>query len=267
MILIFIVFLSQFLLFFNALFFFFTGIETAKYTEIFLLKVLGTKLYIDKQSENVDPRARYILCNHRSYADFFIDSLAIGHCSHLSRFAVIFALPCSALYGFLTGRVLYFRRDKKDRQSLAKKIANHFKFRDLPLVVYPEGHRNLADQSLPLKIGALKIAYEKHYVIQCILSSNKEHVLSEKSFKAGLGISSYITRSVAIDPKKYSNFESFLEEVKSQWYNSWSRLYSLQPDDVEPYKPVEMGVRLQWVKPWVDRSIALAMVMLILINR
>lgn len=267
MLLIFICILSQVLLFFNAVFFFFTGVETAKLTEIILLKILGTQLYTDPKAPALDSKARIILCNHRSFADFFIDSLVIGHCTHLSRFAVIFVLPLSAFYGALTGRVLYFRRDKRDRQALAFKIKSHFQFRDCPMVIYPEGHRNATDTSLPLKIGALKIAYEHQHVIQCVLTSSKDKVLNEKKLHASMNVDCITTRSQPVNPADYSSFEEFLQVVKEQWNSTWMQLQSLEKESCLPYHYPVTHFRLQWSKPWIDRPLALAVLLLTLMYR
>lgn len=263
MLLLFICLLSQFLLFLNSLVFFATGRETAKLTEWVLVKILGVRLFLDNKAPVLDKRVKMIFCNHRSFADFFIDSLVIGRISHLSRLAVAFVLPISALYGVLTGRVLYFRRDRRDRQGLAKKIARHLKDFASPLVIYPEGHRNTSSKTLPLKPGVIKIAWEGGYLIQCVLSSNKEKILSEKSFSASIGEKVFFTRSTVIDPRNYSDFESFFEAVKEVWQLSWQRLSTLSLSNTQQFEPI-ISMPKPKERSWVYGPVKAAMLTLAL---
>ena len=264
MILFLIVLLSQILLFLNAVFFLFTGYEISKSTEWILYKLLRVQTFKDKQCPELNSSAQMILCNHRSFADFFLDSLFIGDVTHLSRMMVIFALPMSALYGILTGRVLYFRRNGRNRKSLSDLIDQHFKFRSTPMIIYPEGHRNTSSESLPLKVGILKIAYEQKRSVQCALTSQKEFILNEKKFTAGFHIKAITTRSELINPQDYDSFEQFLEQVRCAWHASWQRLQTITLDETESYSPKIAG-RWQVVKPWVDRPVLLAMLSLILV--
>lgn len=217
--------LSQLLMFLNFLIYIITfgRLETAKWTESLLCKILDVKFEIGDKEPELDQDVKIVLCNHRSFGDFLIDSLIVGHCSHLSRFAVIFALPLTALYALATGRVLYFRRDKTRRKALSQLVAQHFKRRDLPLIIYPEGHRNMTNKSLPIKVGALKIAYEGQYVLQCVITTNKELVLNEKSWSAKRGVTCQIFRSNSLNPKHYPTFEAFLEKAQNLWAQTWER--------------------------------------------
>lgn len=258
MIVLLIVLLSQILLFINTLFFLMTGYETSKMTEWVLYKILRVQTYSDQQSCDLDPKAQMILCNHRSFADFFLDSLFIGDVTHLSRMMVMFALPFSALYGIVTGRVLFFKRNGRNRKSLSELIDQHFNFRSTPMIIYPEGHRNTNSTSLPLKVGILKIAYEQSRSVQCALTSQKEFILNEKKLTAGFHIKAVTTRSALIDPKNYENFEDFLKEVRLQWDKTWSRLQSVPLEETKPYTPKIQG-RWQALKPWIDRPLLIAM--------
>jgi len=43
------------------------------------------------------------LANHRSWADFVIDSVLTNGGSYLARWAVVLGIPMSCLYGWLSG--------------------------------------------------------------------------------------------------------------------------------------------------------------------
>jgi len=148
------------------------------------------------------------LANHRSWADFVIDSVLTNGGSYLARWAVVLGIPMSCLYGWLSGTetgrdnacvappqrpnyaqsvfalscsvgsVIFFRRRRGlDRGAFRDFLKRNWDHRPhKPLIVYPEGSRNLTDASLKLKTGALQAAYELGVPIQVVITANKEQV-------------------------------------------------------------------------------------------
>lgn len=57
---------------------------------------------VSKKSETIEKGPIIYFCNHRSWADFFLDSALVGGASYLARYAVIVAVPMPSLIGFLS---------------------------------------------------------------------------------------------------------------------------------------------------------------------
>jgi 1-acyl-sn-glycerol-3-phosphate acyltransferase len=100
------------------------------------------------------------LCNHRSWADFFLDVyITEAEASPLSRWAVFPAFPIFLTSAMWLRAVTFFKRTRVfDREqfnrTLENKILRSYK---TGVIVYPEGHRNLGPKSLPLKRGMLQL--------------------------------------------------------------------------------------------------------------
>ncbi len=119
-----------------------------------ICQFLGIKFFKTSKSHTLDLGALF-LCNHRSWADFFIDQFISGGATYLSRYMVIFACPFSSLYAWMVHSVTYFHRKKGvNRSTLGAMIVKQWETkRDNGLIVYPEGTRNQLLKPLKLKTG------------------------------------------------------------------------------------------------------------------
>lgn len=65
-------------------------------------KLLSVNLHTADVSKPVISGPVIYFCNHRSWADFFLDSALLGGCSYLARYMVACAVPFPSLIGWLT---------------------------------------------------------------------------------------------------------------------------------------------------------------------
>ncbi|EFJ51113.1 hypothetical protein VOLCADRAFT_120491 [Volvox carteri f. nagariensis] len=164
------------------------------------------------------------LCNHRSWADFFIDTyLTEGRAALMSRWMVFFAFPvfCTSVL-ILRGIVLFKRGHIADKETASlQPIEEAFNVwldatlrkSTVPgLLVYPEGHRSLKPRSLPLKRGMLHFAFSRHLAVQLIITRGKEEV---------------------IKPTDFDSFDAFFQEVQTTWDACWQLSYH-QPTEGVP---------------------------------
>lgn len=192
----------------------------------FLSKSLRINIIEHKESTSLSPLTKVILVNHRSFTDFFIDSYAIGRVSHLSRWLVAIAFPFAGLYGWLSGKVLFFNRGKTSRHKLAHYVREHIRARHgAPMIIYPEGHRNTQHHSLALKHGGLKMCYEEGWPIQLMIITNKEDVIAEKKWHLKFGVICRKIVTKVIYPNNFSDFDSFYDHVLENWNDLWNRAY------------------------------------------
>ncbi|PSC70674.1 EF hand [Micractinium conductrix] len=165
------------------------------------------------------------LANHRSWADFFLDLLFLeGRPCTLSRLGVLLLFPVTMLSGVALRSVILFHRgpiaDKKRFNSWLDRKLQETSYQGL--LVYPEGHRSTAGQSLPLKRGMLHYAYERKMPIQIVVSCNKDAVIAEKQLTARFGQTVGVSYSDLIDTSAFASFEGFLREVQAAWDRQWA---------------------------------------------
>eukprot|EP00232_Nephroselmis_pyriformis_P027618 CAMPEP_0182866846 /NCGR_PEP_ID=MMETSP0034_2-20130328/8411_1 /TAXON_ID=156128 /ORGANISM="Nephroselmis pyriformis, Strain CCMP717" /LENGTH=330 /DNA_ID=CAMNT_0024999179 /DNA_START=54 /DNA_END=1046 /DNA_ORIENTATION=+ len=169
------------------------------------------------------------LCNHRSWGDFIIDRVLTGFQGcYLSRFMVVLGLPIAALLGWLTGAVWFFNRGRKgtDRNALFAMMDRNLHISpDAGIIVYPEGHRNTKDASLPLKTGCIKYAWDRRIHVQIIIANGKEFILDEKNLFTRLKQDIRVAFSDAICPEDYNNYDDFLAAIQNCWREYWLLVY------------------------------------------
>ena len=166
-------------------------------------------------------------CNHRDWADFFIDLyVSEGRAAFLSRMMVLIAFPVFGIYAYLSKTAIFFKRNSKGRDFSKFNKMMTDQLQRCPfhgIAVYPEGTRNIRPESLPLKRGMLRYCYSERTPVQIIITTNKEHILSQKMLKATFGVKCMVGYSPPIDPSDYSDFQLFYDDVQKHWEEVWER--------------------------------------------
>lgn len=243
---------SQILVFAALLAYLLTGRLTLGWVDTLLMHFFGIKLrQHQKFASSIDPRTKLIASNHRSFADFFIDSALAGYVTHLSRWMVAAALPCAAIYAFFTGRVLFFKRGKTQRVDLETKMLGHQKNHPFPTIFYPEQHRSTAPDSLPLRHGVLKICYENRLPIQMMIASNKEKIFNEKTGEIRWNLTSHFGTSAPIFPEQYEDYSAFYQAFEAQWLELWQTIYHPKEEDFQPYQIRPPKARFHYTRAWL----------------
>ena len=193
-------------------------------------KIAGVKLYLSKATPARPTNVRRTkIYDHRSWADFVIDSVLTSGSTYLARYLVAFFLPWSFIYSQLTGNIMFFRRQKGiDRHKLAQWMAAKWKLRPHSgLLVYPEGTRNQEAHSKKLKTGVLDAALFMKCPVQCVITTNKEHVLDETRMRARAGVKCVVSYSRVVDAAEYQGRrQAFFDAVQGAWDEAWTDAYS-----------------------------------------
>ena len=164
------------------------------------------------------------ICNHRDWGDFFIDLHVVeGRSCFLSRLAVLGAFPLFGFYGLITRNAVFFRRNAlRDFAKFNQWVTQQIQRSPCHgIVVYPEGTRNVKPESLPLKRGMLRYAYAERTPVQVVITTNKEHVMSQRLKKASFGVKCVTSYSDLVVPTDYSSFQDFMDEVQQTWDAQW----------------------------------------------
>lgn len=204
-----------------------------------ICRTMGVKFRHTKtSSELVDTKQQRVifLCNHVSWADFFIDQALTGGGSYLSRMMVWVGTPVSSFYAWLSQSTWFFnRKPGVDREWLANWMNTEWDKRpDAGMVAYPEGTRNQTGKPLKLKTGVLEFAYRYKYPIQCVITTNKDQVINEKKLRAGFNKTVVTSVSCVVDPAEFEDQSSFVEEVRKTFEETWNDAYNCKVEDSVP---------------------------------
>ena len=164
---------------------------------------------------------------------------------------VAVGLPCVGLYGWLSGRGLFFHRGNTKRQQLAELIERHISFKKAPLIYYPEGHRNVLPSPLTIKHGGIKMCFEKKWTLQLSITAGKERALAEKNFTLQFFTPCYWILSSPLNPNNYSSFEEFYEAVDQEWQRMWELSYHSSRHSFERYKHPGVSFCFNFNRRWL----------------
>lgn len=185
------------------------------------------RVLTDNEPLSKDPLM--VLSNHRSWTDFFMDTVLTGGGSYLSRMMVVFGVPCSAFWAWLLAHTWFFKRQRGlSREWLTDFFKEHW-FRLRPhahVIVYPEGHRNMEKASLKLKTGCLQVAYNLKRPVQVMITTNKESIINEKAGTINKGVVCTVATSRVLKPDGFASCEEWFTGVRELWDETWERAYS-----------------------------------------
>ncbi|KAL6058867.1 hypothetical protein QOT17_014541 [Balamuthia mandrillaris] len=171
------------------------------------------------------------LCNHRTWADFFVDHMLTGfQCAYLSRCLVFLGIPLNSWAGFTNDTVWFFRRPaQRDRRKFIETFYRFLdrRYKSTPwhgLLIYPEGSRNVQPDSLPLKKGCINYAYDRGLPVQIIIATNKEHIFNERTLTSKHNVRVRVGYSKVLRPENYSSSEVFFSAIESLWLETWKEV-------------------------------------------
>ena len=198
----------------------------------FDIEFYENKKKTEEQDSNQVPKI--FLCNHRSFADFFVDNYVVGGAMYISRMMVIVAIPFPSLLAYMTSMIGFFVRSKNNSFKVYELIDKALK-RQQNVIVYPEGTRNQGKTSKSLKWGIIRWAYKEKVPVQIVMTSNKEKILNEKTFQIGRGIQSKVEKSVVLFPEDVENIDEWCELIQLKWDRTWDQLMTdTQPGQFVP---------------------------------
>jgi 1-acyl-sn-glycerol-3-phosphate acyltransferase len=197
----------------------------------FLYNILGIKHKITG-----DPLIEqgFILCNHRCFLDFMIDSY-VSDATCIGRALTILAVPFIQLLAYVDNRTIIINRNKDNRHDVYSKCVSHINnYQNKRILFYPEGTRNKytilnsSEELKPyIKFGLLKSIYEdKRYPVQLVISNNKENAFNEKRLLANYGVPINTVISSAIHPKDFDTDVEFFDKVLNVWFNCYVECHS-----------------------------------------
>lgn len=178
--------------------------------------------------------------NHRSWTDFFFDIyITEGRAATLSRWAVFAVFPLFLSSAYVLKSIKFFNRDQvKDKEAFNKWLDKEIaKSSQKGLNVYPEGHRNLLPDPLPLKRGMLKYCHSRKMLLQIVITRGKERLMSEKQLRVGFGVPLVCGFSEVLDPTQFESFDAFWEKFEALWAQMWKDVHAADHKGLPHYEP------------------------------
>lgn len=168
-----------------------------------------------------------VLANHVNWSDFVIDICLVPRGVYVSRNVLKFLFfPGSLCRDYLYGDVVFFKRGWKDSKAqLYADVEGKVK-EGRSVIVYPEGTRNPKAEKLPLKLGLIKLAYEKNIPVYVSMTSGKPDILDEHRKLVTLGQKIRNRKTDILHPRDYDNFDSFVKAIQVDWDTLWNDLIS-----------------------------------------
>ena len=139
-------------------------------------------------------------------------------------------MPATALTYIVDNSVWFFTRggihsDKSKLNEFYKWLDFNFNSRFThrkSLVVYPEGHRNVTYQPLPLKLGMIEYAYYNRQPVQICIAFGLEDLIDDKKLlindKGGM---IYYYYDKPIFTEDYPTMQEYVEEIKRRFTASF----------------------------------------------
>lgn len=172
------------------------------------------------------PRGCVVLCNHVNWSDFVLDIAFVPDGVYVSRNVLkLVFFPGSLIRSWLFGDMIYFSRGKKDaKQPLYDAVAAKCE-EGRSVIVYAEGTRNNTGEKMPLRVGLIKLAYDRKIPLYVSMVSNKYGIVDEKRLRVTLGERVQNKMSNLVRPEDFPDLAAFLAAAQAEWDTVWAALH------------------------------------------
>ena len=200
------------------------------------VKKEGVEEDVTQQKEQKVPtfiKNGFIITNHRSFTDLFLD-VYLTQGDYVGRLLAVAIVTIWGIQSIVENRCILLQRGKDNRNTLWEKISKH------KLIIYWAEGTRCSHTTLPvnykdveLKYGLLKSIYENKKPIQIYISSGKENVVNEKRFHLGFGETVTYMIGEPFESSNYETFDAFIDKVKLEWHTLWNHVYNYNNDKNE----------------------------------
>ena len=77
---------------------------------------------------------------------------------------------------------------------------------------------------MPLRVGLIKLAYDRGIPLYVSMVSNKYAIVDEKAFKVTLGETIENKMSKLVRPEDFADLQAFLAAAQAEWDAVWDAL-------------------------------------------
>lgn len=185
--------------------------------------------------------------NHRTFADFFIDSIVVNNIgTFIARHATFIAIPGLFLFNFITNMTESFHRKKgKTDITVFEKILKRIQETDRNIVVYPEGTRRYGyDYACDLKKGGIYYSYKNDSPIQFVITYGKDDILNEKKLIAVPNLNAFVYYSKVYhqDYETYKSMEEWYHYINSEWKTFFNTIYTKEHKVEDAFEKINPSI-------------------------
>mmetsp|Transcript_26338 Transcript_26338/g.88534 ORF Transcript_26338/g.88534 Transcript_26338/m.88534 type:complete len:264 (-) Transcript_26338:198-989(-) len=176
-------------------------------------------------------RGFLVLCNHVNWSDFVLDIVFVDKGVYVSRSILkLVFFPGSLLRSWLYDDMIYFKRGGKS--EAAKKASNAYLYEQVvkkcdegrSVIVYAEGTRNPEGKRMPLRVGLIKLAYERKIPVYVSMLSNKPLCFDERRGMVTTGVPVKNKKSRVLEPTAFPDLPAFIDACQKEWDALWFEL-------------------------------------------
>ncbi len=224
-----------------------TEIEFLQKNHHFLYKIFDCSIYRMSKHEVSHKKNIIYFTNHRTYADFSIDSIVVYNNGVLvSRYLIALAIPGGNILKFISNHLEYFNR-KQGKTDINKfeKMLKYIQDTDRNIIIYPEGTRRTGhDYACDLKKGSIYYSYKNNSPIQFIVTYGKDNIYNEKKMMAMQNVNTFVYYSKVYDQDydKYKSMEEWYQYINSEWKTFFNTIYSKEHKIEDAFGKVDPSI-------------------------
>lgn len=185
--------------------------------------------------------------NHRTFADFFIDSIVVNNIgTFIARREVFIAIPGLFIFNFITNMTESFHRRKgnTDIDAFEKKL-KQIQDTDRNIIIYPEGTRRYGhNDACDLKKGGIFYSYKNDSPIQFVITYGKDDILNEKKMMAVPNLNAFVYYSKVYhqDYETYKSMEEWYQHINSEWKIFFNTIYTKEHRVEHAYEKIDPSI-------------------------
>jgi 1-acyl-sn-glycerol-3-phosphate acyltransferase len=224
-----------------------TEIEFMQKCNYIVYKIFKCSIYRMTPITVSNKRNIIYFANHRTCADFIIDSIVVNHHgTFISRYFLVIAIPVTIFLNLVIGYLDFFNRKKgktdiNNFENMLKRIQDT----DRNIIIYPEGtRRHGCDYSCDLKKGSIYYSYKNDSPIQFVITHGKDDICNEKKMIAMPNINAFVYYSKVYDQdyEKYKSMEEWYQYINSEWKTFFNKIYSKEHKIEDAFEKMDPSI-------------------------
>lgn len=225
-----------------------TEIEFLHKYNYYLFSICKSSLYRMTPTTVSNKRNIIYFANHRTFADFSIDSVVVYNAGTLiSRYLLALIIPGGNLLRFVSNHVEFFNRRQAGKTDICafENMLKRIQDTDRNIIIYPEGtRRHGCDYACDLKKGSIYYSYKNDSPIQFVITHGKDDICNEKKMIAMPNVNAFVYYSKVYDQdyEKYKSMEEWYQYINSEWKTFFNKIYSKEHKIEDAFEKMDPSI-------------------------
>lgn len=224
-----------------------TEIKFLQKHNYYLYRMCEFSIYRMSKHEISNKKNIIYFTNHRTVADFVVDSIVINNTgAFVSRYLTALLIPGVNLLKFISKYIEYFHRkrgktDIKNFENMLKRIQDT----DCNILIYPEGtRRHGCDYACDLKKGSIYYSYKNESPIQFVITYGKDNILNDKKMMAVPNLNAFVYYSNVYhqDYETYKSVEEWYQHINSEWKMFFNMIYIKEHKVEDAFEKIDPSI-------------------------